>query len=376
MNIPKVVEEGKKGKNKGLPTGIDTLDIAIEGIHKKTLYGIASAPKVGKSALTLFSFIVNPFLYMEKHKDVDIEWIYLSYEMDRVKNELRIASMFFDIDYGIRSFFYEGEEYDIKPSYFLGRVKKKNSDEMLPLNKDHEDILMDIYKKRIIPLFGEYDSLGRQLKPGKIKFFSTPDNPTGIYKMLMRYAEDNGKLLYEDYETYTDNKEKIKKKKLAGYIPNNPNKYTIIIVDNLRKLKKERGFTLKENIDKFIAYSVILRNLFEFTFVEIIHLNREIANVERLKFFRDKIFPSGENIKDSGNLSEEADVLMTMFNPHDEKYNLSEHFGVNLSNYPNYRSIHIVESRDTESPLHIRVNFNPTTGTYTPLILNNYGINK
>lgn len=45
-----------------------------------------------------------------------------------------------------------------------------------------------------------------------------------------------------------------------------------------------------------------------------------------------------------------------MFNPNDEKYNLTKHFGIELANYLNYRSIHIVESRDSESPLCIQTN--------------------
>ena len=60
-------------------------------------------------------------------------------------------------------------------------------------------------------------------------------------------------------------------------------------------------------------------------------------------------------VKDSGNLSEECDYLLTLFNPTDEKYGLSTHFGYPLDEYPNYRSIHLVESRDTECPQHLGV---------------------
>ncbi len=55
------------------------------------------------------------------------------------------------------------------------------------------------------------------------------------------------------------------------------------------------------------------------------------------------------------NLSEECDYLLTLFNPTDEKYGLDVHFGNVLSDYPNYRSIHLVESRDTECPMHLAV---------------------
>lgn len=58
----------------------------------------------------------------------------------------------------------------------------------------------------------------------------------------------------------------------------------------------------------------------------------------------------------SGNLSEDSNVVITLFNPRDEKYNLTKHFGTELEEYPNYRSIHIVESRDSVCPSHFKAN--------------------
>ncbi len=148
---------------------------------------------------------------------------------------------------------------------------------------------------------------------------------------------------------------KVTKKRLIGYNIANKQKRTIIITDHIRKLKRERGYSMKENMDKWIEYTVELRNFCHFTFVHIVHLNRSISNIERLKFNGEYIYPTGEDVKDSGNLSEECDYLLTLFNPTDEKYGLTTHFGYVLEEYPNYRSIHLVESRDTECPQHLAV---------------------
>ena len=51
-----------------------------------------------------------------------------------------------------------------------------------------------------------------------------------------------------------------------------------------------------------------------------------------------------------------------MFNPNDERYNLSSHFGMPLRNadgskaYPYLRTLHLVESRHCPYPQHFRVN--------------------
>jgi len=365
MNFESVIQQGKKGSFFGLPTGLKSLDKAIEGIQRKSIYGIASAPKVGKSALTLFSFIVNPYLYMLSQNKLDnVEWIYFSYEMDRIKNELKAAALFMYLDYGI---WYitdkQGKNYDLSPSYFLNR-KVDDNNNIISMSEEHEKMLKNIYKERIIPLFGEFDNNGKQIKKGKIIFYGDPDNPTGIYKELWKKAEREGKIITEEYINYLGER----KQKIIGYKPNNEEKYTIVIIDNLRKLRIERGFTLKENMDKMVAYSVELRNLFNYTFVEIVHLNRSISNVDRLKFFKEVIYPTSNDLKDSSNLAEEADFLLTMFNPGDERYNIKEHFGYDLTKYPRYRSIHLVDSRDTESPIHMHTNFHGGISAFKDIV--------
>ena len=56
-----------------------------------------------------------------------------------------------------------------------------------------------------------------------------------------------------------------------------------------------------------------------------------------------------------------------MFNPADEKYGLTMHFSKQLRHYPNYRSIHLVESRDTECPKHIQVSMFGAVKTFKKL---------
>jgi hypothetical protein len=359
-NFVSTFKAGKEGKNFGIPTGIAPLDESIHGIQKKYSYGIVAAEKVGKTTLNDFAFVLNPYLYMEKAGKLDnVEWIYNSYEIDRISKEFKFAAFFMYHDFGQATFRHQDKIYGMCQDYLMGKFPHRISPtetELVPISEEHEAMLKEIYVTRIVPMFGEYDEQGRKVSNGKIDFIEETDNPTGVYKYLMNYATQNGEFIRETYYTTDDHGHRVAKSRITGYTPRNPDKYTIIVTDHIRKFKPERGFTKKENIDKWLEYSTWLRNLCSFTFVNISHSNRGIANVERLKFAGEFVFPTADDVKDSGNLGEESTILLTMFNPNDEKYNLKKHFNVELVGYPNYRSIHVVSSRYTECPVHIQTN--------------------
>lgn len=360
-NFTETFKQGKLGRNMGLPTGIPPLDIAINGIQKKTSIGLAAAQKVGKTTLADFAFVLSPYLHMEKIGELDnINWIYYSFEIDRVSKEFKYASYFMYHDFGVAGYSYKDMPFiPLDMEYLMGKKlykNKNNTIEQIPISKEHEEMLREVYLKRIVPLFGEYDIHGRKIRNGKIDFIEEIENPTGIYKYIWNYAAKNGTFLAEDYQTTDDVGKLVNRKRIYGYTEKNPELYTVIVTDHIRKPKLERGFNMKQNIDKLLEYHTILRNLCKFTFVDISHMNRGIANVERLKFFGENIFPTADDVKDSGNLAEESTILLTMFNPNDEKYNLNKHMGVDLTNpmNSNYRSIHLVDSRYTECPQHIQ----------------------
>ena len=65
--------------------------------------------------------------------------------------------------------------------------------------------------------------------------------------------------------------------------------------------------------------------------------------------------------------------IITLMNPNDEKYGLSKHFGLQIKDtsndetYPGYTSIHLVESRDTECPVHFRSIMQGNLNNFTEL---------
>lgn len=345
MTLIEEVKRGIAGRNLGLNIGLPKLNAVLGGLQKKTSFAVGAEKKVGKTAYSDVLFVLNPFLLNPK---ANIHWKYFSFEIDRISKEAKYAAFFLMHDYGI----------EIDDNYILGKQQKSDGTRII-VTPEHEQKIIEVYEKRIIPLFGEYTSGGKKIKEGKIDFIEDRINPTGIRNYIVNYAKENGEFLYEDYITEEEGK-KVKKQRLIGYNETNEDLNTIVILDHIRAMSRERGFNMKENIDKMSEYHVWLRNMFKFSFIFISHINRGITDIDRLKFMGDKLFPSAESFKDSGNLPEDVSHVLTIFNPLDDKYNLSTHFGRDLSPYKmtnDFRSVHLTDSRFAPCPLHLGTTF-------------------
>lgn len=368
MNFETALEKGKRGEEQGLSLGKDGLEKlsnALNGVQKGRIITLASGPKVGKSTLVDGGFIIECFLDAIE-RGVDIEIIYFSFEIDRVSKEFDFAAHFLYRDYGIdHAVLPTGVKKDgfstvpISGNYLRGRLMDDDGNVII-IDPDIEKTLIKVYQERIIPLFGKYSPKGRRLSPGLIIFVEHRENPTGLRNKLLAHAEKHG----------TFEKEVLKKKdrgsytKYIGYTPNNPNKFTLVVTDHIRKLHLEniggKSATLKQCIDKYSEYCVEIRNICQYSFIHIIHLNRNMADTNRMKYAKDMLYPEPADIKDSGNISEDSDTVITLFNPNDDRYNLSKHFGQAIRDeagnllYPNMRTIHIVENRHGDAPQHFR----------------------
>lgn len=420
MNFRAAFEAGQKGSNKGLPMGegLKSISQAINGIQRGRIYTVGAAPKGGKSTLVDVGFCIEPALYVlttnaklkasmeaivarlqattdletrnalnleyEKLNGqlIDLEFIYNSYEIDRVSKEFDFVAHFLNTDFAIYQIFlpagklYKGNNFVYLSSAFLKGELEYDTEipdapkEIIRVPEDIVEKIKIVYRTRILPLFGEYNEKGEKVSKGLIKFLEIKDNPTGVRNYLIEYAKENGEFLYKqtvkDGQTFT---------RMIGYKPNNPKKYVIIITDHLRKLLPERGFKMKETVDKFSEYAVEFRNTCNFTFVHIIHLNRALSDIGRRQFDDDRLFPQSDDIKETGNLSEDSNYIFTMFNPNDDKFNLTKHFGKTIRRpdksllYPFMRTVHLVESRHCICPQHFRVNMYGDVKKFEPLTI-------
>ena len=297
-------KKGQEGGNKGLfmGEGLTEVSRAINGVQKAMMIGIAASPKVGKSTLVDYAFIIQPYLQSLKDGNL-VDWTYFSFEMDRVSKEFDFAIYFIYHDFGYETIkLPEGVTVGgktficISSAYLRGRLQDDN-DKIVKIDSLILTALKNVYEKRIIPLFGEYSDKGILLKEGLIDFIEQKENPTGLRNKMLDKAKDRGQLIYQEYIDKLGNKGK----KLVGYVANNPNITHIVVTDTIRKIPRERGFSLKETIDKYLEYTTEIRNLIKFTFIHIVHLNRNMGDVHRMKMLGDMLYPVPEDIKDFKN---------------------------------------------------------------------------
>lgn len=323
-------QEGLRGENKGLQVGLTEIGKAIDNIQKETNYVIMGQPKTFKTKFTDTFFILQPYLLNDNGL---LDFTYYSLEVSRIKKTAEWIAFFFWNDYKIK----------YSASHIMCRGDKKIKDE-------HIKYVEEILKKRLNPLLGEYDKNGKRIKKGLVDFIEEKDNPTGILHYLVNKAKEHGEIIEEEYETINESNVKVKRKRTAGFIDRDP-KYRLVICDHVRLLKRERGYSMKENIDKYSEYTIFLRNTFKYSFVDVVHSNRQISDNDRVnansgRFLR----PQMDDVKDSGNLAENANYLIGIFNPYNYP-GINIHFDYNLSHWKKkYRSIHILAARDTEAP--------------------------
>lgn len=333
MNLLHQIQKARAGEVYGARTTSKSMNMAMGGIHPGMYIVVASEQKVGKSTF-VNEFFVNGLI--EANPDLDIEFNIVSTEMPRQDIEAKMITRKLYLDHRII----------LSSNYIMG--KKLNPDgSRVRVSDDHYKLIEKVYKEHVVPISGTYDDDGRLIHKGKINWLSR-DNPTGLRNHFIQHAKDNGELITETYNVVEDHVPKVMQR-TVGYKPHNPSKLVINIVDHMRQLPRERGFSMKENVDKMSEYLVESSRLFKHVNIGVVHLNRWVT-VDMLRYYGDRIKPTSDNIKDTGNLSEDCSVMITMLDPSDAMYKLETHMGYNFKEFNNagkakYRSAHIVENR-------------------------------
>jgi hypothetical protein len=324
------IQDGLDGKFEGLGNGFNRLNKYLFGVQRKcyTLLGGQS----GTFKTTLADYIVSNAIQDASDKNIKLDVFYYSFEIDKLSKQCNWLSSIIYRKYGI----------EISPEKIkgLGDVRLSESE-------------ADLVSKEI-PEVEEMFS--------KINFTFKPTNPTGLYMDLWKHGQDNGTFEYEHYiDANGDTKRKISK-----YIPNNPDAYTLVVMDHAALSNKERGFTTKETLDKLSEYIIELRNMFGFSFLVLQQFNQGLSSVERAKFKGVDLSPQQSDFKDSTNLYQDADIVLGTMNPY--KLDLHESLGYDINKLKsNMIMLKIIKNRLSTDNIAIGLGVNPRAGCFEEL---------
>ncbi len=298
--------DGINGKNSGIPMGFERLNNDVS-IRRSMYYLIGGYTGSGKTSLADDAFVLNPMDYLFKEKPLDIDMRIIYFSMERKEN-FKLAKWI------SRKIFLDTGKL-IAINRIFGWSKKE---ERLTLN-EHDLIIM--YEEYIDAL----DS--------KIEIISGPQNPTGIRKYVDAYALKHGVL-------DTSNQWK------PIYTPNNSKIITLIISDHIGLTKGEKDHPKgKSAIDKASEDKQRFRDLYGYSILDVSQFNRDIANPMRIK--NGDVEPMLEDFKETGSTQENADVVLSLFDP--MRYKVPDPSGYDLDKLreidgsKKYRSLKILK---------------------------------
>lgn len=328
------IEKGIRGDNIGIPTGFPILDSNINGIQKSLYTIVGGNSGTGKTSFVDLAYVLNPYKWITDNKgktNVKIKWIYNSMERNTKYKLAKWVCLKMFQDHKII--------IDI-PTMLGWSGKKFEIEEGL---------------KKLIFKTGEY--FDEMFNSGVIDIIDGSRNPTGIFKHLEEFGEKNG--------TFKQTGEFSK-----VYVPNDPNLYVICINDHIGKLNSEihNGVRLtdKSLLDKHSEYMGCCRDKYGYSIIDISQFNRSIGNIERMK--NKAVSPEPDDFKGSGDMYENADIALGLFNPY--KLKINDFLGYDIpkmvaKNGENrFRSVSIIKNSYGADDIIIGMNFLGENGNF------------
>lgn len=333
MDFSRRIKEGSEGKYQGLDNGLGSINDHIYYVQRKWYYLLGGLSNSGKT--TLADFMVLNAIRDANENDIPITVFYFSYEIDRETKMAQWLSNHIFSKYGI--------EIGAEKIAQLGDYRLDESE-------------LEVVERELPYIQKLFDS---------IRFTFDTTNPTGVYKELFRYYDENGTFSYEDYETIDDTGRTALDRRITGYTSNNPNEYVIVVVDHIALSKIERKYSLKENIDKLSEYAVRLKNMCGTTFIMLQQFNQGMHSVDRKKYNGEELVPQQSDFKDSGNPYQDCDTAIGIMNPLAMGLSSNNIFKYNFRRMKSkFRIVNIIKNRKGKTGVVYGYYFNPKTGCF------------
>jgi hypothetical protein len=321
------VERGMKGENDWVPYPFHKMGDRM-GIKQSLYHLIGGEPGSGKSAFVDLVYVLHAYQWWKRKgedRGMDLDIYLLSMERSR---EYRIAKWVcwkLFIDDGIL----------LSPKQILG------------WSPGDSIVGDDLYDK-----IQEKQDFFDKLQDECVTVIDASTNPTGIWEHMKRIASRNGTM---------DTSNKFN----PQYIPDNKKKMVVYILDHIGAVRDERQYGPKQKLDKTSEYLQEARDRFNFMCVAINQFNRNLGDSLRRK---GSLEPEKQDFKGSGNMYEDCDGAVALFNPHE--YHMDENLGYEIrkmvtdEGFNRYRSAYILKNTYGADNIGFGLNFIGEVGHY------------
>jgi RecA/RadA recombinase len=316
-----LIKRGLLGLNKGLPMGLPKLEKIVDGIQRSTYTVLAGGTGSGKTTLALYSYVYRPLvdnmaLGADKKR---IKILYFSLEMSAEILLAKLLSLHIYETYGIELSFKE--------------IISK------------QDVLSDDNYKLIEQCADWLDAICQDLI-----IYDKPLDAASFYAIVMNFATENG--------TWSETE------RTKTYTANDPDELVEIVIDHMGLLRRSGNRTKKEEIDLTSNYIMTFRNKCSYSALALLQLNRTSSSMDRRNAEMQEI--QLDDIKDTGGPSEDAELVVAIFNPWREKMARYKNYNIRVLQ-DKFRAIQVLKNRLGEADKSVAVNFFGSIGLWREL---------
>jgi replicative DNA helicase len=323
--LKKEIERGEQGLNTGIPfEGFTTLSDHIQNIQQRRYDLIFAPTSIGKSAFLDSTYVYGAINFLQSNPGYihDLEIIYYSLE---IPPEDQIAKHIVGLlwkEHGILS--------------DVNEIKSKGNKQIRP---EVKKLLLD------------YEDRMNEIQDSYIRF-KTSLSPKSLFRDLVTYAEKRG-VFQRDEEG-----------NILSYTPNNPGLITLVIIDHIGHINYKDFNSKKEAIDMASKHLVFFRNMCNFSPVVVSQINRDKNQKHRQA--EEGWMPELQDIKDTGNLAEDANTVMGLESPF--YVGVDNCLGYDITKFKDrYRLLKILKNRDGKRNLLVSFLFIGEYGGYYQL---------
>lgn len=319
-----LIEKGRTGGSAGIPTGVPKYDQFVFGTRQGCYFLYGGETGSGKTKFV-----------REAH-------IYEMYDVyKRINDTTKLDVRFLDFSLEIT-----GEE---NMANLYCRKLYKDTGCLIGVEKllSWKGVINDEEFKQ----FEGYEEYFTEFED-KVITITEECTPSIYHNTLLAYAKANGTFEFPE-ETAISN--------MGSYTPDNPNLYTIIVMDTINLTDLEKGQVVKQSIDRISRISVWFRNVCNFTPIIIQQFNAEIAGTDRGRY--GVRTPMLRDYEDSKRCTKDANVVVGLFDP--MRHNMEEFNGYNILVLKSwFRSLHILKNRNGEPNKWVPLKFSGAISSF------------